>query len=332
MRKLLLTLGFPDDRIIVEDSWGQQHRPERPVLGAVGSASRHHGHHPGDVDHPSGPGRRRLCRRGWQPALDRELPGWEGPGRQHRSVRPRRHQSVRQHRLSGRVATDAALDAGPARELSVDLYRVIAIAFVVLGHWLVSAVTYSDGRFGNDYPNAGRDALDPLADTAVPGGPGLLPGRRLCQRDVVGALARDRRSPLDGLGPPPAGRHPGPDHRVRGARTYGGRGARPPRRRAVGAVVRWVGGGHASVVRTRVPGRGGADPRRDGRPPTMGCCWCRQGTDALAVAAVDVAARVTGVAGIAAVNYVLCWSAIYQLGICWRAGPRFRAGDGCWCR
>ena len=39
-----------------------------------------------------------------------------------------------------------------ARELSADLYRVVAVTFVVLGHWLVSAVTYHDGRFGNDYP------------------------------------------------------------------------------------------------------------------------------------------------------------------------------------
>src|SRR3954469_9731207 len=39
-----------------------------------------------------------------------------------------------------------------ARELSVDFYRVLAMVFVVSGHWLVSAVTFRDGRFGNDYP------------------------------------------------------------------------------------------------------------------------------------------------------------------------------------
>lgn len=38
-----------------------------------------------------------------------------------------------------------------ARELSVDLYRVAAVVVVVIGHWLVSAVTYRDGVFSNEY-------------------------------------------------------------------------------------------------------------------------------------------------------------------------------------
>lgn len=36
------------------------------------------------------------------------------------------------------------------REPSADLYRVVAVVVVVLGHWLLSAVTYHDGRFGYD--------------------------------------------------------------------------------------------------------------------------------------------------------------------------------------
>lgn len=35
------------------------------------------------------------------------------------------------------------------RELSVDLYRVVAILVVVVGHWLASSVTFRDGRFGD---------------------------------------------------------------------------------------------------------------------------------------------------------------------------------------
>lgn len=35
-----------------------------------------------------------------------------------------------------------------ARELSADLYRVLAVVIVVMGHWLLSAVTLRDGRFG----------------------------------------------------------------------------------------------------------------------------------------------------------------------------------------
>lgn len=38
----------------------------------------------------------------------------------------------------------------PARELSADLYRVVAVVVVVIGHWLLAAVTFRDGRFGFD--------------------------------------------------------------------------------------------------------------------------------------------------------------------------------------
>ncbi|CAN5657318.1 acyltransferase [soil metagenome] len=38
----------------------------------------------------------------------------------------------------------------PPRELSADLYRVLAVVVVVFGHWLLAAVTYRSGRFGYD--------------------------------------------------------------------------------------------------------------------------------------------------------------------------------------
>ena len=31
---------------------------------------------------------------------------------------------------------------------------MLAVVVVVIGHWLVSAVTFHDGQFGNDYPLA----------------------------------------------------------------------------------------------------------------------------------------------------------------------------------
>lgn len=37
----------------------------------------------------------------------------------------------------------------PNRELSVDLYRVVAAVVVVLGHWLAASVTYGGGGFAN---------------------------------------------------------------------------------------------------------------------------------------------------------------------------------------
>ena len=61
------------------------------------------------------------------------------------------------------MAGDRALRGNPAeqhadtssvREPSADVYRVLAVVIVVIGHWLVSAVTFHDGEFGNDYPFA----------------------------------------------------------------------------------------------------------------------------------------------------------------------------------
>ncbi len=50
------------------------------------------------------------------------------------------------------MPADRSTDTASARELSADLYRVLAVTVVVIGHWLVSAVTFRDGQFGNDYP------------------------------------------------------------------------------------------------------------------------------------------------------------------------------------
>src|SRR6476660_8877958 len=50
------------------------------------------------------------------------------------------------------MPTDRSTDTASNRELSADLYRVLAVIVVVIGHWLVSAVTFHDGQFGNDYP------------------------------------------------------------------------------------------------------------------------------------------------------------------------------------
>ena len=59
----------------------------------------------------------------------------------------------RVHSSAGVPASGGA-DTLLARELSADFYRVLAVVIVVIGHWLVSAVTFRDGRFGNDYPLA----------------------------------------------------------------------------------------------------------------------------------------------------------------------------------
>ncbi|MDY6998428.1 MAG: acyltransferase [Actinomycetota bacterium] len=40
----------------------------------------------------------------------------------------------------------------PPRELALDLYRAGAVLIVVIGHWLLSVMTYRDGEFGRDNP------------------------------------------------------------------------------------------------------------------------------------------------------------------------------------
>ncbi|MCV7257510.1 acyltransferase family protein [Mycobacterium shimoidei] len=40
----------------------------------------------------------------------------------------------------------------PTRELAVDLYRVAGVVLIVLGHWLAGCVTYRNGEFGRQNP------------------------------------------------------------------------------------------------------------------------------------------------------------------------------------
>ena len=85
MRKMLMLLGFPDNRIIVEDKANSTVQNAQFSV-PLGKASRHVGHHPGDVHDASGPGRRRLRRRRRQHAGDGELPRRE-PDCERRPVR-----------------------------------------------------------------------------------------------------------------------------------------------------------------------------------------------------------------------------------------------------
>jgi surface polysaccharide O-acyltransferase-like enzyme len=47
---------------------------------------------------------------------------------------------------------DRANAGGPARNLAVDFYRVSGVVLIVLGHWLAGSVTYHDGHFGRQNP------------------------------------------------------------------------------------------------------------------------------------------------------------------------------------
>ena len=47
---------------------------------------------------------------------------------------------------------DDAITTSPPRELALDLYRSSAVVLVVIGHWLLSVMTYRAGEFGRDNP------------------------------------------------------------------------------------------------------------------------------------------------------------------------------------
>ncbi|WP_431237107.1 acyltransferase family protein [Mycolicibacterium aichiense] len=48
--------------------------------------------------------------------------------------------------------TDTATTTTAARNHALDLYRVVALVFVVIGHWIAAALTFSDGGFWRENP------------------------------------------------------------------------------------------------------------------------------------------------------------------------------------
>jgi len=51
-----------------------------------------------------------------------------------------------------KLATPATATSAPPRNLSVDYYRVSGVMLIVFGHWLLSSVTYKSGEFGLEQP------------------------------------------------------------------------------------------------------------------------------------------------------------------------------------
>ena len=216
------------------------------------------------------------------------------------------------------MPADRSTDAASARELSADLYRVVAVIVVVIGHWLVSAVTFHDGQFGNDYP---LDALPwtrwlTLVFQVVPvfflvGGYASAAswtrwreagGRRWTE------WVRNRLAAI--LGPTTA---------------YVMLVLVPPWRCWNG----WASDGRrcgSAAGRSpcicglcRCTSRADADTRRDGGTPAMGVAGaCRAGDRSCARR--HRGARRASAGQSATANYLLCWGAIYQAGICWRGG------------
>jgi Acyltransferase family len=201
------------------------------------------------------------------------------------------------------------------RELSADFYRVLAVVIVVVGHWLVSAVTFRDGRFGNDYPLAVLPWTQwlTLGFQVVPvfflvGGYASAAawtrwrdagGRQwtdwvrhrlaaiLGPTTVYVVLALAAVAVLDRVG---VGRSP---------LSFGGWAV---------AMQLWFVPVYLVVV-ALTPVAVAAHRRWGLMVPAV---------LTLAVAAVDAAAR--SAPGVGSANYLLCWGAVYQIGICWHAG------------
>ncbi|MET0704803.1 MAG: acyltransferase [Mycobacterium sp.] len=208
------------------------------------------------------------------------------------------------------------MDARPVRELSADLYRVVAVVIVVIGHWLVSAVTYRDGSFGNEYP------LDTLPWTqwltlvfqVVPvfflvGGYASAAswtkwrGEGLAAPDWV----RQRLGAI--LGPTTA--YVALVLATVGVLSLVGIAGSPL------SFGGWAVAMHLwfipvyLLVLALTPLAVAAHRRWGLLVPAL---------LAVAVAAIDIAGLAADIPGIGLANYVLCWGAVYQLGICWHGG------------
>ena len=215
------------------------------------------------------------------------------------------------------MPADRSTDTASARELSADVYRVLAVTVVVIGHWFVSAVTFRDGQFGNDYP------LDVMPWTRWL----TLMFQVVPVFFLVGGYAsaaswtRWREA---------GGRHWTDWVRHRLAAILGPTTAYVVLTLATVGVLDWVGigrsplwfGGWAVAMHlwfvpvylallTLTPVAVAAHRRWRLLVPAV---------LALAVVVVDVAARVWHLPTIGSANYLLCWGAIYQIGICWRGG------------
>ena len=205
----------------------------------------------------------------------------------------------------------------PARNLAVDFYRVSGVVLIVLGHWLAGSVTYHDGYFGRQNPLVDQPWTQWLTwpFQAVP--------TFFLVAGYAGAVSWTHRRDTDGVSRQTWLRHR--LARVLGPTTvYVG---------LVSAVVVVVGLRHVAgstleyagwavamhlwflavylVVVSLTPAALAAQRR-----------WGLLVPAVLAVGVVVVDA--VGLGGhlphLRVLNYLLCWGALYQLGIAWHEG------------
>jgi surface polysaccharide O-acyltransferase-like enzyme len=205
----------------------------------------------------------------------------------------------------------------PDRNLAVDFYRVSGVVLIVLGHWLAGSVTYHDGSFGRQNPLVDQPWTQWLTwpFQAVP--------TFFLVAGYAGAVSWAHRHDADGVS-----RQTWLRHRL--ARVLGptavyvalvslvvlGLGVY----RVAGSVLQYAGWAVAMhlwflAVYLMVVSL----------TPIAIAAQRRWGLLVLAVLAVgvvtvDVASLGGHVPYLGWLNYLLCWGALYQLGIAWHGG------------
>ena len=212
---------------------------------------------------------------------------------------------------------DHTTTARTVRNLAVDFYRVSGVVLIVLGHWLAGSVTYHDGQFGRQNPLVDQPWTQWLTwpFQAVPAF-FLVAG-------YAGAVSWAHRRDTDDMS-----RQTWLRHRL--ARVLGPTAVYVALvsvvvvvlevRDVAGSVLEYAGWAVAMhlwflavylVVVSLTPIAIAAQ-RRWGLvvPAVLGA----------GVAVVDAASLAGHVPYLGWLNYVLCWGALYQLGIAWHSG------------
>jgi hypothetical protein len=205
----------------------------------------------------------------------------------------------------------------PDRNLAVDFYRVSGVVLIVLGHWLAGSVTYHDGYFGRQNPLVDQPWTQWLTwlFQAVP--------TFFLVAGYAGAISWAHRRDTEGVSRPTWVRH-----RLA---------------RVLGPTAIYVGLVSAVVVAVDLCHVAGSTLEYAGWAVAMHLWFLAVYLVVVSLTPVALAAQrrwgllvpavlAVGVVAVEAVslgahvphlrllNYLLCWGALYQLGIAWREG------------
>jgi surface polysaccharide O-acyltransferase-like enzyme len=213
--------------------------------------------------------------------------------------------------------------ARPVRNLAVDFYRVSGVILIVLGHWLAGSVTFHDGHFGRENPLVDQPWTQWLTwiFQAVPvfflaaGYAGAVSWTHRCDADGFSRKVWLRHRLARVLGPT-AVYVALVSVTVVALVAYGAPGSLLEYAGWAVAMHLWFLAVYLAVV-SLTPIAIAAQRR-----------WGLLVPVALAagVAAIDAVTKVGHVPYVGWLNYLLCWGALYQLGIAWH-GARL-AGRG----